>query len=207
MSLQGYAGQKAAQAVLFGAAGAVVVALTGAVLLLPVLIYLGWLSVDLRLARQAKRRQARIDADLPDFLDILAVIVGAGSSFRQGLDRVANAVGGPLGDEVVLTLRQIDLGASRRSAFEALRDRNDSEPLAKFITALLQAEELGSPLTNVLGEIALDMRREFQQIARRKAAEATPRVGLLVTTIVLPGAILLVIVGIIVSSGALGGFG
>ena len=207
MSLEGYAGQKAAYAVLYGAAGFLLLLVTGAVLLVPVLAYFGWLSVDLRLARQAKRRQAMIDADLPDFLDILAVIVSAGSSFRQGLDRVADAVGGPLGEEVRLTLRQMDVGSSRRVAFEALRDRNDSEPLAKFVTALLQAEELGSPLTNVLGDISEDMRREFQQLARRKAAEATPRVGLLVTTIVLPGAILLVIVGIVLSSGALGGFG
>lgn len=206
MTLEGYAGQKGAQAVLYGGIGLLLFSMTGSILLLPVLAYLGWLSVDLRLARQAKRRQATIDADLPDFLDILSVIVSAGSGFRQGLDRVADAVGGPLGEEVRLTLRQMDLGSSRRVAFEALRDRNDSEPLAKFITALLQAEELGSPLTKVLGEISEDMRREFQQLARRKAAEATPRVGLLVTTIVLPGAILLVIVGIVIASGALGGF-
>lgn len=207
MTLEAYVGRKAAYTVLYGGAGLFLLVLTGAWYMLPALAYYGWVTPDLNLARLAKRRQAQIDRDLPDFLDVLAVIVAAGSGFRAGLTRVAGEMEGPLAEEVVRTLRQMELGASRRAAFEALRDRNDSEPLALFVASLLQAEELGAPLTNVLGDIAMDMRREFEQIARRRAAQATPRVGVIVTTVVMPGAIVLIVGGLVVSSGVLGGFG
>lgn len=201
MTIEAYAGQKAAYTVLMGGAGLVLGVIVGNVVLVPLLGLLGWMSLDLSLAGMAKRRQARIDRDLPDLLDILAVIVSAGSGFRPALARVAEAIGGPLGEEIRLTLRQMDLGASRRAAFSELRERNDSETLGTLVTALLQAEELGAPLTDVLGDIALDMRREFHQIARRKASQAAPRVSLIITMVIIPGAILLIITGLFTGSG------
>lgn len=202
MTIEAYAGQKAAYTVLASGGGLVLGAVLGNLLLVPLLGLVGWMGLDLSLAGVAKRRQARIDRDLPDLLDILAVIVSAGSGFRPALARVAEAVGGPLAEEIRLTLRQMDLGASRRAAFTELRERNDSETLGTLVTALLQAEELGSPLTDVLGDIALDMRREFHQIARRKAAQAAPRVSLIITMVIIPGAILLIITGLFMGSGA-----
>lgn len=206
MTIETYAGQKAAYTVLVGGLGVLLGVLTANPLLIPLLAVLGWMGLDLSIARLAKRRQARIDRDLPDFLDILAVIVSAGTGFRPGLGRVADALGGPLADEIYLTLRQMDLGASRRAAFDELRDRSDSETLGSLVTALLQAEELGSPLTDVLGDIALDMRRDFQQRARRKAAQAAPRISLIVTTVIVPGALVLIVTSLFIGSGVdLGG--
>jgi tight adherence protein C len=201
LSIEAYAGQKAAYTTLLGGLGLLLALVAAQPLLLVLLPIVGWLGVDLRLAGMAKRRQARISDDLPDFLDILAVVVGAGSGFRPALARVTDALGGPLGDEVRQTLRQMDLGASRREAFTELRDRNDSEVLGTLVTALLQAEELGSPLADVLGDIAHDMRREFQQAARRKAAQAAPRVSLIVTTVIVPGAIVLIVTALFIGSG------
>jgi tight adherence protein C len=201
MTLETYAGQKAAWTVLLGGLGLLLALLAGNVLLIPLLGFVGWLGVDLSLAGLAKRRQAQIDRDLPDFLDILAVIVNAGSGFRPALARVADALGGPLAEEVHLTLRQMDLGASRRAAFTELRERNDSETLGTLVSSLLQAEELGSPLTDVLADIAMDMRREFQQTARRKASQAAPRISLIVTTIIIPGAVVLIVTALFVASG------
>ena len=201
-TLRGYAGLKAAYTLIGGVVGGgALMLVTGNPLVLPAAAYAGWLSVDFSIGRQGKRRQHRIDRDLPDFLDILAVVVGAGSGFRQGLARVAAALGGPLGEEVTLVLRQMDLGASRRTALEGLRDRNDSEQLATLVTALLQAEELGAPLTGVLGEIAVDMRRAFHQAARKRAAQAAPRVSLIVSMLIVPGAIALILAAVFIGSG------
>lgn len=200
-TLHAYAGQKAAWAALCGTLGAFLTLATGQVSWLVGFAALGWMSVDFTLIALARRRQARIDRELPDFLDILAVVVAAGSGFRAGLGRVADALGGPLGDEVRTALRQMDLGATRRAAFESLRERNDSPQLASFVTALLQAEELGAPLSQVLGEIAADMRREFHQNARRAAAQATPRVSLIVTTLIVPAAAILLLSAMWIGSG------
>jgi tight adherence protein C len=207
LTLEGYAGVKAASTILFAAVGALLTLLLGSVFLIPLFGALGWLQTDIALAAQAKRRQAAIDRSLPDFLDVLTVTVGAGLGFRTALGRVADAMGGPLGQEVRTALEQMGYGAARRLAFQGIRERNDSESLGQFMTALLQAEELGAPLGATLAHIAEDMRSSFAQEARRQAAKAVPRVSVIVTTLVVPAVAILLLSAIYVSAGgSLGSF-
>lgn len=153
-----------------------------------------------RLAGHQRRRQEKIAADLPDFLDILSVTVSAGIGFRTALGRVAQRFEGPLRDELLQTLHQLDVGVPRRQAFMALRDRCESEPMDSFVSAFLQAEELGAPLATTLTNIALDMRRESAQAARRKAARTVPRVTLVVSMVLVPPTLLLIAVGLYLGS-------
>lgn len=153
-----------------------------------------------RLAGHQRRRQEKIAADLPDFLDILSVTVSAGIGFRTALGRVAQRFEGPLREELLQTLHQLDVGVPRRQAFMALRDRCESEPMDSFVSAFLQAEELGAPLATTLTNIALDMRRESAQAARRKAARTVPRVTLVVSMVLVPPTLLLIAVGLYLGS-------
>lgn len=155
----------------------------------------------IRLVSVARRRREQIDRDLPDFLDILAVTVGAGIAFRSALATVATRFGGPLGEEVSTSLLQIDNGATVRSAFKALRDRSGSEAMDEFVTAYLQAEELGAPLVDSMGQIASDMRRAAAQRALQKAAGVTPRITLVTTMFMVPAILILVVSSLILGSG------
>ena len=102
---------------------------------------------------------------------------------------------------MLTSLRQMDLGASRRDAFLAMSARNESRSLKSMIAAQLQAEELGVPLSEALNDIAEDMRRAAYQDARRRAARAAPRVSLIVTTLIVPGAMILILVALFLGSG------
>ena len=164
---------------------------------------IGWFLPEIWLSREGRLRQERIERDLPDFLDILAVTVRAGLGYRSALQRVAEALGGPAGEEVLVALRQMDLGATRRDAFLAMRDRNSAESLGTFVGAQLQAEELGVPLSEALNDIALDMRRSAAQNARRRAARAAPRISIIVTTLIVPGAMILILASMVLGSGIL----
>ncbi|MEU6378303.1 DUF5936 domain-containing protein [Streptomyces sp. NPDC046909] len=146
-------------------------------------------------------RKDVIERTLPDFLDVLAVVVSAGLGFRQALDRVATKYEGPWADELRITLRQMDLGMSRRQAFAELRRRNDSEQVAMFVTALQQGEELGAPIVDTLIALAKDMRRTDAQNARRKAARAVPKATMMITTFMVPATMLLLGAGLILGSG------
>jgi tight adherence protein C len=154
-----------------------------------------------RLARLRRLRRERLDRDLPDFLDILSVTVAAGVGFRPALARVAERFGGPLAEEMTLALNQIANGASRRSAFVELKGRTESEAMNQFVTAFLQAEELGAPIVDTLRQIALDMRRSSAQQLRRRAARTAPRVTLVTSLIIVPGAVITIFVGLYVGSG------
>lgn len=153
-----------------------------------------------RISGYQRKRRNQIDNDLPDFLDVLAVTVGAGIGFRSALDRVSTRFEGPLRDELAHTLHQLDIGLSRRQAFSGLRDRCDSEAMASFVSAFLQAEELGSPLAESLTQIAADNRREAGQRARQRAARMVPRVTLIVSIVLVPPALIILIVGLFLGS-------
>ncbi|MGW3625756.1 DUF5936 domain-containing protein [Streptomyces sp. NPDC000880] len=158
------------------------------------LVYgLVWTDVLIRAA--ISRRKDDIERTLPDFLDVLAVVVSAGLGFRQALERVAEKYEGPWADELRITLRQMDMGVGRRDAFEQLRKRNESDQVSMFVSALQQGEELGAPIVDTLIQIANDMRRTDAQNARRKAAKAVPKATLIVTSFMLPGTMILIVVG------------
>lgn len=191
--------KKAALAAL-GLTAAVLFLIAGSGLVAVPIAILAWFGLDIWLSRKARIRQEELERDLPDFLDILAVTVRAGLGYRDAMARVSRELGGPAAEEVTTALRQMQLGSTRREALQALRRRNDSEALDQFVSAQLQAEELGVPLAEALSNLASDMRRDSYQAARRRAARAAPRVSLIVTTLIVPGAIILILVALILGS-------
>ncbi|MYS38274.1 tight adherence protein C [Streptomyces sp. KhCrAH-43] len=169
--------------------------MNGQVVLAVVLLVYGLFWTDVIIRAAISRRRDDIERTLPDFLDVLAVVVSAGLGFRQALERVSEKYTGPWSDELRITLRQMDMGVSRRNAFDQLRRRNESEQVSMFVSALQQGEELGAPIVDTLIQIANDMRRTDAQNARRKAAKAIPKATLIVTSFMLPGTIILIAVG------------
>ncbi|MEV0663667.1 type II secretion system F family protein [Actinomadura luteofluorescens] len=200
MTLEVYARQTAGFAVLFG--------FTTTILLLSgvgppgLLPLLGVGQIELLLYSRVRARREQIERSLPDFLDVLAVTVTAGLSFRLALARVSSSMPGPLADEFQIALRQMELGTPRRAAFEELRRRNRSASLHQFITALLQSEELGAPLSAALEQISADMRRQAAQWAKRKAQRNTPRITAVTTTLSLPAIMILVLGSMLFTVGA-----
>lgn len=164
--------------------------------LVAALMFATWMQLWLITA--ARKRSAEIDRDLTDFLDVLAVTVSAGLSFRAALDRVSREHDGALAEEMRTALQEMQLGVPRRDAFSEMRDRTKSPGVAAFVTALLQAEELGTPLADALVDISKEARRESAQQVRQAAAKAQPRVSLVVTTTIVPGAIILMVAGLVV---------
>ncbi|MGW5275617.1 DUF5936 domain-containing protein [Streptomyces sp. NPDC004044] len=180
-----------------GLLGAFSMILRGQLFLSLLLVGFGLFWVEVGIWSAVRVRKDHIERTLPDFLDVLAVVVSAGLGFRQALGRVADKYEGPWADELRITLRQMDMGVSRRQAFEELRKRNDSEQVAMFVTTLQQGEELGAPIVDTLIQIANDMRRTDAQNARRKAARAVPKATFAVTTFLLPGTLVLLTVGFV----------
>ncbi|WP_152361752.1 type II secretion system F family protein [Microlunatus speluncae] len=152
------------------------------------------------IAARARHRRESIERDLPDFLDILAVTVSAGMSFRAALARVTDHFSGAISDEIRLTLGQLSHGASVRVAFTGMAQRAGTPSVRSFVTAFLQAEELGAPLAETLNQIAVDMRRESAQLMRRRAAQTAPRVTLITSLILVPACLILIMVGLVIGA-------
>ncbi|WP_435241951.1 DUF5936 domain-containing protein [Streptomyces cucumeris] len=200
LTVDRYAARRAVYGAL-GFGGALVMLMKGQLLLALLLVAFGLFWIEVGIWAAVRERRDAIERTLPDFLDVLAVVVSAGLSFRQALDRVAEKYEGPWADELRITLRQMDMGVSRRQAFEELRKRNDSEQVAQFVTALQQGEELGAPIVETLIAIANDMRRTDAQNARRRAARAVPKATMVITTFMVPGTMVLLVAGFFIGSG------
>jgi len=130
-------------------------------------VFSGWMY--LWLAQALRNRQKKLNRDLPDFLDILAVTVRSGLPFRNALERVCEHFEGPVSEEMITALHEMRLGVSRRDAFTAVRKRGRSENIDTFVTALLQSEELGTPIGEALQAIVKEIRRERAEQGRRGA--------------------------------------
>jgi tight adherence protein C len=170
-----------------------------AVLSIPLVLLAPVLVVGLRLlpdrlvtARAAHRRLAIIRA-LPDLLDLMVICVESGMALDPALRMAAARLGGPLGDEIGATLDMQALGTPRRDAYRALSDRVGSDDVARLVAALMQAEELGTPLAHALAGQAESLRAARRQLARDRAARAAPRIQLVVALVMVPGALLLVL--------------
>lgn len=154
-----------------------------------------WLFYELR------RRRSRIDRDLPDFLDVLTVTVRSGMPFRNALERVCEYYNSPISEEMSDTLREIRMGVPFRAAFLSVKERCDSENVDSFVVALLQSEELGTPIADALQSIVKDIRRERAEQVRQAAAKTAPKVAFIATITMMPGTIILMMGGMFYAYG------
>ena len=140
----------------------------GTLVLLPVI---GLLGVQSGLARRVEERQDEIRRDLPDVLDLLSLSVQAGLGLEAAMSLVIDRLPSALGVELALTLREMELGRSRREAFANLKRRTDVLELNAFVSAIIQADALGVPIGRVLSAQAAEMRLRRRQWARERAAK------------------------------------
>jgi tight adherence protein C len=142
--------------------------------------------------RQAARRRALV-RELPDLLDLLGICVEAGMALDPALELSARRLGGVLGGEVERVLRDLSLGTPRAAAYRDLVRRAGAPELAQTVGALLQAEELGAPLSRALEGQAEALRAARRQAARERAAKAAPKIQLVVALVMVPGVLILVL--------------
>lgn len=130
---------------------------------------LGFFLPDLLLYNAGLKRQDKIRKAMPDALDLLTVCVEAGLGFDAALAQVARNTSGPLAAEFVRVLQEMQIGKSRTRALYGLTERTTVGELRAFVSALVQAGELGIPLAKVLREQAKEMRIRRRQRAEEQA--------------------------------------
>jgi tight adherence protein C len=129
----------------------------------------GFFLPDILLYNSGQKRQARVQAALPDALDMLTICVEAGLGFDAALAQVARKTRGPLAAEFARALQEMQIGKSRSQALRAMVERTTVPELKAFVSALVQAGELGIAVASVLREQAKEMRVRRRQRAEEKA--------------------------------------
>src|SRR5690606_24885840 len=79
-----------------------------------------WVSFGRLGSAERRRRRARLIADLPVAVDLLAACLRGGAPWNDAVAAVADAVGGPLGDELRAVSVKARLGADPAETWLAL---------------------------------------------------------------------------------------
>lgn len=140
------------------------------------------------------RRKSAMEKQLPDALDLLSVSVTAGLGFERALLHIVETMEGPLIDEFAVSYREMSMGRSRRDALTLLGERCGIEDLATVTGALVQAGQLGIPISNVLQSQSAAIRRTRRNKVKEKAAKISTKILLPMVGLIFP-VLLIVLLG------------
>jgi len=133
---------------------------------------LGFYLPDLLLKAKIDRRQDEIRKAMPDALDLLTICVEAGLGFEAAMAKVYEKWDNELARAFGRVIREIQLGKMRKEAMRDMADRLGINEMTSFVAAVIQSEELGVSMAQVLRIQADQMRIRRRQIAEEKAHAA-----------------------------------
>ena len=136
-------------------------------------LLLGFFYPSLWLNRRNTVRRKSILKQLPMFLDYIILGVEAGMNFTGALGQtVDKGPAGPLRQEFFLVLRDVRAGLSRADALRRMEERLKIPEISSFVSAIIQAEQVGASMGKILRLQADRRRSERFQRAEKLAMEA-----------------------------------
>jgi tight adherence protein C len=133
---------------------------------------MGYVLPGIWLNRKIKSRKQEIQNSLADAIDLLSISVEAGLGFDPALARVAHKWDNALTYEFKRMLGEMQMGKSRREAMRELQSRVNVDDLNVFISSLVQADQLGVSIAQILRVQSRQMRIRRRQRAEEKAQKA-----------------------------------
>jgi tight adherence protein C len=133
---------------------------------------IGYMIPGMWLNKKIKARRKAIQLALADAIDLLTISVEAGLGFDPAMQRVVEKWNNPLTQEFGRMLSEMRIGKSRREAMRELSERNQVDDLRVFISSIIQADQLGVSITQVLRTQSKAMRIRRRQRAEELAHKA-----------------------------------
>jgi len=153
---------------------------------------------------KASQRLRLISKRVPYALDLIALAMGAGATFTEAVRTIVREEGeDPFNVELKTLLAEMDLGTTRKKALQNLADRVPIEALRSIMASVIQAEELGTPLSEVLHDQSTLLR--LQRTVRAENAAAVASVRILIPCLLLVMAVILAIFGPAIVKAVRGG--
>ena len=130
-----------------------------------------------------RRRLAKIENQLVEFLPMLASSLRSGFAFQQGMELAAQQLEPPLADELMILLNDTNLGATMEEALLQMGERVGSTDLDMMITAFLVQRSTGGNLSEILDRAAETLRERERVRADLQTLTASARLTGLILSI------------------------
>ncbi len=141
-----------------------------------ILAFIGFFGVDGYFSYKARTRQEEIFHNMPDVLDLLAIIVEAGMGLDAALKKVSEEqvlAKTPLALELKQIVNEIMVGLPRAEALRNLYKRTGLEDIKAFTDMMIQSEKFGTSVSKGLKSFSESLRTRRMQLAEEAAAKTT----------------------------------
>ena len=126
---------------------------------------------------RSEKRMRLISKRVPYSLDLISLAMGAGATFTEAVQTVVREEReDAFNVELKTMLAEMELGTTRKKALQSLSDRTPLDSLRSIVASVIQAEELGTPLGEVLHQQASLLRLHRSVRAENAAAVASVRI-------------------------------
>lgn len=156
-------------------------------------IFGGFFIPHLMLTSRITRRQSEIRKAMPDALDLLTICVEAGLGFDAAMQRVSEKWENELSLAFARTIREVQLGKTRREALRDMADRLGIPEMSSFVAALIQSEMLGVSMARVLRIQSDQMRVKRRQRAEEAAHKAPVKMIIPMALLIFPSIMIIIL--------------
>lgn len=172
--------------------------------------FAGYKLPDVLVKNQALKRQEEINLTFADALDMMLICVQGGIGLEQTVDRVAKEVAESapvLAEELGILSAEMAMLNDRRQALQDFARRVGSGAAKNFATALMQAEQYGTSVSQAMRVMADELRDMRMAAAEQKAAALPPKLTVPMILFFLPALFIVILgpAGIQASQAGIGG--
>lgn len=155
----------------------------------------GLMFPDVILNSRVKKRKYSIVRILPETIDLLGLCVGAGLDFMAAVRWVVDKVKpNPMIEELILVLKEINVGKPRVEALRDMSRRLDIPDVTSFVRTLIQADRMGTPVEEAFRILSEDSRMRRFHRGERQAMKAPLKMLIPLIFCILP-VILIIVAG------------
>lgn len=153
----------------------------------------GFYLPHLMLSSRITNRQREIRRAMPDALDLLTICVEAGLGFDAAMNKVSEKWDNALALAFARTIREIQLGKTRRDALKDMADRLGIPEMTSFVAAIIQSEQLGVSMAKILRIQSEQMRLKRRQAAEEEAHKAPVKMVLPMAFLIFPTIMIIIL--------------
>lgn len=150
--------------------------LTGSPIML-VFGVVGFFLPDSMMNGKIRARQAEIMRNFPTLVDLAALTIEAGLDYMSAFEKIlkASKEKSELEGEVGKMISEVQLGYTRKDALKRLAMRTGIQEIRSFVGLIIQSDEMGTSLVELLRNYAADMRFRRLNKAEKLAAQAATK--------------------------------
>lgn len=125
----------------------------------PLLFAVGWVVfASLYVQFKANRRMKQFTNQLGDAIAMMSNAIKSGFTFQQAMDIVAKEINGPISEEFVRALNEIQLGVTLEEALEGICQRVKDDDFEMVAMSVVIQRQVGGNLSQILDTVGETIR-------------------------------------------------